>query len=219
VANLPENMTEGDEQEVEDGQAAQAGQPSSSPALKALKANGVLASLFVAAAIGIYFFSIKKGPSEASAKQSPAELQVDSAILRLRQPTTGPSESADTEQLIKSFYSDLAKRQVPLSALKKNPFVFVPPTAPPLPVTTAPVDDSGPRLAAISEREAHDRAMATLKTLTLQSIVMGKEGGTAIISNNLLTVGQKIEDFTIKSISPKSVVLTFQGKDYPLYMP
>lgn len=218
MANQVDDMIDGDENaEVADAPVAKGA--GNARLLAGLKSNGVLAALFLAAGIGIYIFAIKRGPAQASAQQKQVELQVDSAILRLSQPTSGPSESTDTQQLIKNFYSEIAQRQVPLEKLKKNPFVFVPPTSAPAAVTTRAAEDPPLNPVDVNEKAAYDKAMANLKKMTLQSVVMGKNGGTAIISNNLLTVGQQIEEFTIKSITPKSAVLTFQGKDYTLYMP
>ena len=58
-----------------------------------------------------------------------------------------------------------------------------------------------------------------LKTLQLQSVMRGRNGGTAIISDNLLTVGQEIEGFTVEKIQAKSVILIWRDKKFVLEMP
>jgi hypothetical protein len=210
VANVADN-----EAQVEE--AAETSPQRSAYARQGMRSNLLLVALFLAAGAGVYVMAVKKGPAQASAQQQAAEQEVDMAILHLQRGTTAPSESQDTRQLIQNFHRELAQRQIPLERLRKNPFAFVPPAPPPA-GAIAQAEDPAVRAAVVNERESHDRAMTALKGFQLQSIIMGRSGGIAVISNNLLTMGQKIEGFVVKSIEPKRVVLSFQGKDYSLYM-
>lgn len=209
MANVAENDSQVEE-------AAETAPQRNVYARQGRRSNVLLLALFLAAGVGVYVLAVKKGPAQASAQQQAAEKQVEMAILHLKQGTTEPSESQDTRQLIHNFYRELALRQVPMERLRKNPFIFVPPVLPTA-TNTSPSEDTAVRAAA-NERENREKAMAALKTLQLQSVITGRGGSTAVISNNLLTVGQKIEGFIVKAIEPKRVVLSFQGKDYSLYM-
>ncbi|MCD4699095.1 MAG: hypothetical protein K8R91_00785 [Phycisphaerae bacterium] len=186
-----------------------------------MRSNIFLVVLFVGGAAAVYGLSLRKGPDEASAEQQIAEAQVDSAILRIASEdstkVTTPSSGQVTGRVLKNFYDRIAERQIPLSDLKKNPFVFVP-TAP---VASLLVEGSlRPKATEKTpEEKRREETTAVLKTLHLQSVMMGRDGGTALISNNLLTVGQTIDGFEIKSISPRLVVLVRDGKEFVLEMP
>ncbi len=186
-----------------------------------MRSNIFFVVLFIGGAATVYGLSLRKGPAAASAEQKMVETQVDSAILRIaNEDSTGvktPSSGQITSRVLKNFYDQIAERQIPLSELKKNPFVFIP-TAP---ATSIVVKNSQkPKVIEKSpEEKSHEETMVVLKTLHLQSVMMGQDGGTAIISDNLLMVGQTIEGFKIKSISPRLVVLVRDGREFALEMP
>ncbi|MDY7011428.1 MAG: hypothetical protein SVV80_11860 [Planctomycetota bacterium] len=185
-----------------------------------IRSNIFLIVLFVGGAAAIYGLSLRKGPDEASAEQQMAETQVDSAILRIANEdpikAKTPSSGQITSRVLKNFYDRIAERQIPLSELKKNPFVFVP-AAPVTPFVVKSSSQSGTTEKSPEEKR-REETTAILKTLHLQSVMMGRDGGTALISNNLLTVGQTIEGFKIKSISPRLVVLVRDGEEFVLEM-
>jgi hypothetical protein len=191
---------------------------------QAVRSNVFLVGLFLAGAAGVYGLSLRKGPAPAlaSAEQRLVEQQVDSAILRLsRDPktvTSAPAAGRVTRELLRNFYEQAVQRQVPLKKLRKNPFFYVRAAAVVTGPTTSPAPE-GPSLPPGGGGSAS--IQAALAALRLQSVIMGRggEGSAAIISNNLLTVGQSIEGFLLKSIGPESVVLTREGKDYELRMP
>jgi len=185
-----------------------------------LRSNAFLMALFITGAAVVYGLSIKKEPAKASAEQKLVEAQIDSAILRLSQQavdsSTRPSAGRVTREILRSFQERILKSQIPLRNLAKNPFVFVPPVRM-APVVNNKNSDTGKAAnSQSSQRKTQQDIIESLKKLHLQSVMIGKGGATAIISNNLLTVGQKIEGFTIESISPRMVVLSRQGKKYIL---
>ncbi len=186
-----------------------------------MRSNILLVVLFVGAAAGVYGLSLRKGPAGASAEQQVVESQVDSAILRIANEgsaqTKMPSSGQVTSQILKNFSDRITERQIPLRDLKKNPFVFVP-TASATSIVAGKPSKSKPDEKS-PEEKSHEEAMAILETLHLQSVMMGRNGGTALISDNLLTVGQEIGGFKIKSISPRLVVLVRTGKEFILEMP
>jgi hypothetical protein len=182
------------------------------------RANFVLAGLFIAGAATVYGLSFRGGPEQASAEQQMVEAQVDAAIRRLSQEASkpGPSEPGGvTQGVLKRFYDQIVERQVPLEGLRKNPFQFVEP-GDAVAITEEP---KRPRPGTGKEPTAspEDRAQAILDALCLQSVMVKPDGEqVAIISNNMVTVGQRVECFTVKEIRRKSVVLVWRGKDYVL---
>lgn len=191
-----------------------------------IRSNAALAVMLLAAAAGIYAFSLRKGPATASAAQKAVETQIDTAILRITQQASSqpgaPQPGRVTRDLLQTFYDQVRDKQIPLAELSKNPFVFVRPLREETeePAQPAPTTASAPALAPLPGQSLPE-VQAAFRSLRLQSIMMGQSssGGTAIISNNLLTEGQRIECFTIKSIQPKAVVLSWEDKEFVLRMP
>lgn len=186
------------------------------------RANLILAGLFVAGAATVYGLSLRDGPDKASAAQVD-ESQVDAAILRLNTepPKDGaPAPGRLTHDLLHNFSDYVVRRQIPLKQLGKNPFEFVSPDPQATPSTPQP-ERTSPERGANAGPMTPENVAAELEVLHLQSVMMGRNGdsGTAIISNNLLTVGAHIKCFTVKRITPTSVVLVCQGKEYVLMMP
>jgi len=201
------------------------GSPSVSPGGRgrvAARGNVFLVALFVAGAATVYGLSLKKGPARASAEEKELESQVDSALLRLSQTAsprgTAPGAGRVSEELIRNIHRQITQRQIPLGRLHKNPFVFVPVHA----VVLQPAPKAGDAREPEQNKpeEAPVDPMVALGSLRLQSIMRGGADGdsAAIINDNLLTEGQQIEGFVIKSIRSKSVVLVREGKEYTLRM-
>jgi len=181
----------------------------------ALRGNILLIGLFVTGAATVYGLSLRRGPAPASAEEKAAELQVDSALLQLTQGAKGHA-ATNTQEVIRSFYQEVAQRQIPLNQLSKNPFEFVPPM-PAVPTGTQQEQQGTKPTAA--KQDPHPDPMAVLQSLVLQSVMRGGDrGASAIISGNLLTVGEKIEGFTIKAIAPKAVTLERKGREYVIHM-
>lgn len=185
------------------------------------RANIVLVGLFIAGAATVYGLTFRKTPSRASAEQQAVESEVEAAILRLANTTAQAglrTPGRVTHDLLKNFYEQITERQVRLDALPKNPFFFVCPEGQTM--QPPPKPRGGPRPAAPQDPAAltEEKVATELKTLTLQSVMMGgrADSGAAIISNNLLTVGQSIKCFTVKNITSDSVILECEGKEYTL---
>ena len=123
-----------------------------------------------------------------------------------------------TRELLMSFHTEISSRQVPLAGLKKDPFVFVPP------MRSEPPRAAGPDKAIGNQQQDSEAAtlglmQARLAKLRVQSIMTGHgSSATAIISNHLVTAGQKIDGFTVKSIASKTVVLGWKDKSFTLKM-
>ncbi len=184
----------------------------------ATRSNLILVGLFLAGAATVAVLGLRKGPAMASASMQQAEAQVDSAILHLTDAAKpgAPASVAMTKELIDGFQRHDSRSQVPPDRLAKNPFLFIPPSNQMVETTPA-----APQLTVrekTPEQVTFEKAQAEIKTLYLQSVMMGHDGGSAIIANNLVTVGQQIKCFTVVSITPKSVLLKWQDKDFTLSM-
>lgn len=182
------------------------------------KGNLVLVGLFAASIACVYLLSLRSTPAAASAEQRRIELHVESALSLLARPNpTDAEKSRRAQAVLDAFYCQAAQRQIPLEKLSGNPFVFKPPGKVKLPAeaepSVAPPDPENPRDEDLSE------AIAAVGQLTLQSVLTGSSGATAMISNNILSEGQTIRGWTIISIRPREVLLKWNDQRYVLKMP
>ncbi len=183
------------------------------------RANIVLAALLIAGGVTVYVLSPHGGPAEVTAEEKLIEINVDTAILRLKgAPAVGPKGHATakvTKGLLESFSEQIVRQQVPLAKLSKNPFIFVRPAVMTVSAAKQVKKSTEPKNEA--EEVTHEQAAEMLSKLTLQTVMMGSKQ-VAIISDNLLSVGEKIEMFTVKRIDPKMVVLTWKDSEFELKM-
>jgi hypothetical protein len=211
----------GSEGEPDAAQAAQGRRKRRLYKTQMTRANLVLAGLFIAGAATVYGLSFGKGPSPASADQKLIESQVDAAILRMNQEAAKSAAREPgrvTQDLLKTFYDQTVERQIALEDLPKNPFRFVPPGGDSVAITENP-QGSGHKPPPSPGGSDEDRAVAILESLRLQSVMVKPDGEpVAIISGNLVGVGQVVECFTVKKITQKSVVLFWRGREYLLHM-
>lgn len=181
-----------------------------------LSQNLLLIVLFLLALAGLYLLSRwRGGPEKASAEVRNAELQVDNALARLSIDGK-KSKSVSVKSIVDAFYCQAHKRQIPLEEMKGNPFTFVPVRAKVkvAPKTAAPQAHQQVR----AERELAE-AMEAVKSLKLSTVMISPTQKVAIISNNLLSVGQKISGWTVAGIEPGRVVMRFRKHEYELKMP
>ncbi len=173
-------------------------------------ANLLFVVLFLTGTGCLYLMSPRKGLQEASGDQKLAELQVDNALSSLANLDTTPGKAMD---VVNTFYYQASQRQIPLKKLKSNPFIF---TIIERPKPTVQVPKQPPPTAEEIPNPAHE--MDEVKKLVLQSVLTGSREPVAMISNNLLTEGQKICGWILAKIEPRSVTLTWQDKTYVLRM-
>ncbi len=192
--------------------------PTESPARRRLRnqrGNLCLAGLFATGLALVYLLSLRAGPAMASAQQRATEDQVNSALDALGKVATGAAPAArKATEVVNTFYLEARQRQVAPEDLAGNPFVFQSPKAPVSEElagkpATPPMDSE--------LRKEISEAVAAVKKLELQSVVTGPRT-TAMISNNLLAEGQTIQGWTIKTIAPREVTLTWKDQTYVLRM-
>jgi hypothetical protein len=183
------------------------------------KGNLLLAGLFVTGMVCIYMLRLQGGPSQASAEQSKTQEQVDNVLARIT-ASKGTSQLAAEKykDVINTFYYEAQNRQIPLSALGGNPFVFTRGGAVTQAGRSAPAtgQEAGP---TESEPQEYAQALKEIKKLSLQTILTGSSGSAAMISNNLLAEGQMICGWTVTKIRSNEVMFTWKDKTYVLGLP
>ena len=109
-----------------------------------------------------------------------------------------------TDKVVEQFASYPEKTQVPVKALRTNPFRLKAPDDPNAKEKVKVAVDE-----ATARKQYEDRkvaAMAAVKKLRLQSILHGKVK-SCMVNNALYTEGQKVEGFTIDKIEPRRVIV------------
>jgi hypothetical protein len=182
-----------------------------------LRDNVLLVLLFVAGVGGVFVLSLHKNPPLVDQDQKKVEAQVDAAILRLNAADASTIAGQSSQKVLQEFYNRSTTTQIPLKDLKKNPYVFVPPH-PAGPIPPAESDKPAVDPEQKAREQSLEKANEAFRQMRLQSVMMGRGGATAIISNNLLTVGQQFQGFTVKSITARSVVLAWREREFVLSM-
>ena len=164
----------------------------------------------------LYGLGVHGKPRKASAESLAHQQQVQSAITELLEKNGKAQQIKglfrDTDRLVAMFYSYLGTNNTDRRALPHDPFAN---------------DESHASLVrATSVNEARDlvaenaaaaeklrKVAETFDTLRLQSVMLGKVP-VAMISNQMVTIGAKVGEFTVADIQPKRVILTYiAGKD------
>ncbi len=171
--------------------------------------NLILIGLVAAGILSVYMLSLFSGPAEASAEMQSNEARVDAALSKM---SAGVNDK-DPIAMIDTFYYEARQRQIPLGQLHGNPFVF---EASMGLNSTSPMDH-GPIKG--SARIQKQQAMGAVQSLVLQTVLKAEGDRTkAIISNNLVSEGQNINGWTVKSIQSKQVVLKWKDLEFVLKM-
>lgn len=179
------------------------------------RGNLMVLGIYLAGFAGLYTLSLRSGPSRALAQNSTVHAKVESALDLLEAAAAGGAAEprSTAKAIVGEFYMAAKQRQVSSVALKGNPFLFHSHAA-----ETKPVEQPKVRPETLAAADEEKQAMATLRTLRLQSVLVGRQT-MAVISNNLLTSGQKIGPWTVGRISTREVELTWRDKTYVLKMP
>jgi len=178
--------------------------------------NFVLIGLLLAAIGCLLVLALRNSPKSASADERTDEAQVDQVLSQLNPAHSAAAGADPTSAIVDTFYFQADQRQVPLEELRGNPFVYCPLK---LAANNGRDAGKGPRPAEDKGRGARANAIEAVRRLELQSVLKGPRGAAAMISGNLLTEGQAINGWTLKSIRPRQVVLTWKDEQYILTMP
>ena len=161
----------------------------------------------VLAVLMMFVFGLKNKPTESSAQDIEAETKIDQMLLKLGDQvgTENPEGLiAKSSDMVKMFYDYSSKQQVTLKDLKQNPFERGSGS------TMNPGDNSHAMKVSLTEK---------LKSLKLQSVMMGPNGGFCNISGQMYSVGKKVVDtFEVKAVGDDNVTLTSAGFEFILKM-
>jgi len=183
-------------------------------ALPVTKGNLLLAGLFALGLVAVYVLRLQSGPQKASAQMTEAEQKVQVAIDLIKAPKG--ALAADAKGVVDTFYYEATQRQVPVSQLSKNPFVFVRPE-PQTPKAVAREQAPDAPREQPAAQEAAD-ALKAAQAMHLQSVLESPRGAAAMIDNNVLTEGQMIQGWKIVKIGSSQVVLQWREETFVLKM-
>ncbi len=175
----------------------------------------VLLGVYATGFAALYVLGHSGGPKAAKGEQNLVYAKVDAALnLMEAQPGAGElNKRTDAKAIVEEFYTAARQRQVDRGRLARNPFVFKDKAPEAAPVVVPKEVD--PKDSVPAELKA---AMAAVKTLKLQSVLVGK-CPAALVSNNLVTNGQNIKGWTVTRISPREVELTWKDQKHVLELP
>ena len=181
-----------------------------------INSGNILLAVLVVVGIGfLYLLRLRNTPQTASAQEQTIEAQVESVLVQLDADRNLSSQTDDADDVIDTFYYEARQRQIPLGQLRGNPFIYVSPDESNRGLLGDPMGLS----RGTKESRRRLEALNAVKSLELQSILMSEKGSTAVISNNIVRQGQRINGWTVKNIRPRAVLLTWRNQSYILKMP
>lgn len=183
------------------------------------KLGGVLliACLIIVGAGSLWAMRMAGGAPAPDQKQLDTQRKIDSALAKLKDRVkaknsaqAGQDPYGDTDSVVALFLTDPSDKQVNIDEIQKNPFEL---TGMEKKAAAAPVkkDQTDPREAKLKKLREE------LKKYTLQSVLNGSEK-LAVVSGNILRVGDKIGSFTLVDVSGRGVKLSAENNTYSLAM-
>ena len=185
--------------------------------IKAIKSAGFTPVAFVIiGVVCVYGLHLRSGPATASAEQQLVESEVDIALLKIDVGAINKrTKSGSDNGILDTFHYEARQRQIPLSHLISNPFVFESPRSSLL-QGLPEFNQNSKQYNAIAQDLTE--AMEAVKQLKLQSILTNQQKAMAMISHNLIAEGGIINGWTVKSIKTREVVLQWRDRTYILEM-
>jgi preprotein translocase subunit SecG len=165
----------------------------------------VLIVLFVVGALCVWFMIKKTTPKNTSAAPNPEEAKIEAAISQLTGIQTEMTTKVD--DIVGRFSQISTVDQVDVAELKKNPFRRD--------ITLGSTTEPTPAEQENVRREEIQRAASKLQ---LFSIMSSPQGNCCMINDRILSVGQTIENFTVKQITSRVVELERNGITIQLKM-
>ena len=172
--------------------------------------NLVLAAMFVGGVAAVYILKLSVKPDTASATQRNAELKVDAAIAQMTSPKPKATGLTTAQSVVDTLRNDAVDRQIPAWVVGKNPFIFKVPKKKPRDSTH---ENTKSGLNTGSDIDlAKAEALSRVRGLELQTILIVAEP-IAMISGRSITKGRMVRGWTVASIEPTRVVLTWRSQD------
>jgi len=174
-----------------------------------------MAVMFAAGVAIVFVLSTGSGPEQASASDEAVEQQVESFLSHTRSRGQDPA-GAEGMALVKRLSNYASRRQVPLEDLQNNPFSRSDGTVHSRRASNANTTSTAVVRVANSKRRTE--LLRTFSRLKLQGVMVTSRGATAIINSSFVTVGAKVEDFTVTAITPDAVELTCDEMRFMLHL-
>ncbi|MGB2819394.1 MAG: hypothetical protein WBF17_00330 [Phycisphaerae bacterium] len=179
------------------------------------RGNLMLVAVFATGVAGLYALSLRNCPSTALADQSLAHAKVEAALdVLAATPTADEAQrQSSAKAIVNEFYTAARQRQIDVRGLKGNPFVFTPEHAP----ATQPAKPKVEPKPVPKVPDDLQRAMEAVATLKLTSVITG-HSTVAMISSNVVAVGETIKGWTVIRIEPTEVELAWRDRKYVVRM-
>jgi|GEM_PF-2231823 len=173
---------------------------------QALKKGTIILVILFAIGAGALVLMIKKSaPSPAAAGEQTQETALKAAVAQItgiKKDLAGDMESNMIYEL-----SDVEKKQIKVSELKKNPFMLDKTVVEKASDASEQDDaDSAEALAALQHRVESQAG-----GLKLLGIMLSPRGNSCMINDKIVYKGDKVEGFTVLAINDDSVELSSQG--------
>ena len=165
----------------------------------------ILVILFTVGAAGVWWMVKKSGLAQAQGSSGAETSQIDQALAQLTSFQSQMNSQMDT--VSGRFYQASELGQITVSELKKNPFRQEW-------ALEQPTEDLTASQSQMRKEEMQRRA-AQLK---LWSITERDTNSCCMINDKVLYVGDTIHGFTVKEITPQSVLLAFEDITVELKM-
>ena len=169
--------------------------------------------LIVACAAGVYFMYLRNGPSAANAS-SETTAQASTTITQFLSSDVENVEKMkqmlrDTEKAVQQFKTHPGKSQVPLDALRTNPFRQV---------GTELGEKAEEKAAAEAAKKRREETLKAVQGLKVQSIIAGGSRKAVMINNRMYQEGEEVDRFVVDKIKPGSVIVRFEKSRFELKM-
>jgi hypothetical protein len=166
---------------------------------KAVKKGTIVLAILFAVGLAALVFMIKKSvPSSAAAGEEAQKKNLQAAmaqVLGIKKELAGDMQPGLIYEL-----SDVEKKQIKVSELKKNPFML---------------DKAGGEQAAAGgeggEAAQPVRVVAQVNGLRLLGIMLSPTGNSCMINDRIVYKGDKVSGYQVLAINDDSVELSSQG--------
>jgi preprotein translocase subunit SecG len=169
----------------------------------------VLAVLFIAGFAGLFLMIKKSAPVAATAAESTQEKALQAAVAQI----TGIKKelAGDMQTTVIDELSNVEKKQIKVSELKKNPFMLDKTAA----EKTAGTSEGGS--PSVEAQALAQRRMETqVNGLRLLGIMQSPTGNSCMINDRIVYKGDRLDSFEVLAINDDSVELGSQGMNFTL---
>ena len=168
----------------------------------------LLAGTMILGIVGLYLVSRDQPAPVPPAKASDAQIAI--ALMELAGKTDSP-RSPRTPELVATLDDKAERAAQPLANV--SPFIFKPLLLAGATPSSRPVAHPTTVPAQPDEK---DVALRAVQQLRLQGIVTGPGGARAVISDRMVSVGDLVDGWTVRTVSPSAVVLAWKEQTYTL---